>query len=88
MQIVAFIVPVFGRFSWKCFTYSFNGAWLPCSYRPVSVTRTCSISVNVKILRVNVTLFWCRGVLNLLFWAIFPYMATVKNKQLILHMNQ
>ena len=42
-RLCKFIVPVFGRFCLKCATYSFNGAWLPCRYRPVGVTRTCFI---------------------------------------------
>ena len=42
-RLCKFIVPVFGRFRLKYATYSFNGAWLPCRYRPVGVTRTCFI---------------------------------------------
>ena len=40
-------VLIFGQFCFKCATYSLNGAWVPCSNRPVGVTRTCFIDSYV-----------------------------------------
>ena len=43
-RLCEFVVPVFGRFTFKCVLYNFNGAWLPCTYGPVDVIHTCFIA--------------------------------------------
>ena len=71
------IFPIFGQFSLKCATQlQFNGTWLPCSYSPVGVTRTCFIDSQVFNLCIITLLAWSVKC-PFLAWPIFPDMYVI-----------
>ena len=79
-RLCKFIVALFGRFRLKCATHSFSGAWLPSSYRPGRCDSHLLyrlVGVNVRILRINLTL--------LLYWPIFSDMFCSNINSLVGH---